>query len=75
MCSAVCADEKHRVLGWGVEQQTAFKQLKQSLIKEGNAIKHIDPARELILYTDWCVHGIGAILGQVDDNGSEYMCA
>jgi len=35
----------------------------------------VDPERELIVHTDWSVHGIGAVLGQRDDEGQEYLCA
>jgi hypothetical protein len=28
-----------------------------------------------LLHTDWSNHGIGAVLGQVDDDGQEYLCA
>ncbi len=41
----------------------------------GKAIKHIDPTRGLILHTDWFKLGIGAVLGQVDADGNEYMVA
>lgn len=76
MCAPLYALLKNKVVWvWGVEQQTAFENLKQALIKEGNALKHIEPDRELVLHTDWCVHGAGAILGQTDDDGNEYMCA
>ncbi len=52
---------------------------KQNLHKaecavEGRVLRRVDPSKPLILYTDWSVIGIGAILGQADDDGHEYMC-
>ena len=39
------------------------------------AIRRADPTRPYILHTDWSGTGIGAILGQIDDDGNEYMVA
>ena len=38
-------------------------------------MRHQDPNKPLILHTDWSNIGIGAVLGQIDDQGNEYMIA
>jgi len=60
---------------WGPAEQDAFNALKQELCTPGKAIKHIDPENPLILHTDWSKNGIGAVLGQKDEVGNEYMVA
>jgi hypothetical protein len=37
----------------GPEQQMAYDRLKAALCAEGHAIKRIDAALPIILYTDW----------------------
>ena len=35
----------------------------------------MNPQKTLILHTDWSHEGIGAVLGQLDDQSNEYMVA
>ena len=65
--------KKNLTWEWGGEQQTAFDRLKKELCTQGKVLRHQDPNRPLILHTDWSDVGIGAVLGQFDDNGNEYM--
>ncbi|KAK3250458.1 hypothetical protein CYMTET_40162 [Cymbomonas tetramitiformis] len=58
---------------WGKEQDQALQDLKDSLYS-GRCLRPIDYDRPLILYTDWSTYGIGAVLGQKDDDGKEYIC-
>jgi len=60
---------------WDAEQQIAFDTLKAEVSTPGRVLKHQDPNRPLILHTDWSKEGIGAILGQIDEQGNEYMIA
>jgi len=60
---------------WGAEQQVSFDTLKAEVCVEGKVLRHQDPTKPLILHTDWSNVGIGAVLGQIDDSGSEYMVA
>jgi RNase H-like domain found in reverse transcriptase len=60
---------------WGEEQDKAYKAIKQLMTEEGRVLRPIDKDRPLILHTDWSVHGVGAVLGQKDDDGNEYLCA
>jgi RNase H-like domain found in reverse transcriptase/Reverse transcriptase (RNA-dependent DNA polymerase)/Integrase zinc binding domain/PHD-finger/Integrase core domain/C-5 cytosine-specific DNA methylase len=60
---------------WQSTQQAAYQLLKDSLCKEGRALKRYDPSRQLVLYTDWSHHGIGAVLTQNDEHGQEYIVA
>ena len=60
---------------WTQEQDIAFETLRGLMTQPGRVLRAIDPSRELVLHTDWSIHGIGAVLGQLDDDGNEYMCA
>jgi transposase InsO family protein len=60
---------------WGPRQASAYATLKRLMTKPDLVLRPIDPNRPLVLHTDWCVHGIGAVLGQLDDDGHEYLCA
>jgi len=39
------------------------------------SIEYFDPKKPMILHTDWSKLGIGAVLGQVDEDGNDYMVA
>ncbi|KAK3275797.1 hypothetical protein CYMTET_16084 [Cymbomonas tetramitiformis] len=58
---------------WGKEQDESLQQLKDALCS-GRCLRPIDYTKPLILYTDWSKHGIGAVLGQKDEDGTEYIC-
>jgi hypothetical protein len=60
---------------WGEEQQTAWEAAKATLCEEGRALRRFAPNRPTVLHTDWSNHGIGAVLGQEDEDGNEYMVA
>ena len=60
---------------WGPEQQTAFDALKAELCTPGKVLRQAREDRPFILHTDWCLVGIGAVLGQLDDQGNEFMVA
>jgi hypothetical protein len=66
--------QKDKPWRWGPEQQKAYAHLKKEMSTYGRVLRRIDPNRELILHTDWSNHGIGAVLGQKDDDGNEYLC-
>ena len=60
---------------WGPAQEAAFAALKAVFAKEGLILRPIDYSKPLILHTDFSNKGLGAVLGQLDDEGNEYMCA
>ena len=60
---------------WGPEQDAAFAAIKAVFTKSGLVLRPIDYSRPLILHTDFSNKGIGAVLGQLDGDGNEYMCA
>jgi hypothetical protein len=60
---------------WGEARHNAYTKLRNLMTKEGKVLRPTDPRRELILRTDWSNYGIGAMLGQLDDDGNVYMCA
>jgi RNase H-like domain found in reverse transcriptase/Reverse transcriptase (RNA-dependent DNA polymerase)/Integrase zinc binding domain/PHD-finger/Integrase core domain/C-5 cytosine-specific DNA methylase len=59
---------------WGPEQQQSYSTLRELMTQPGLVLRPIDPKRPLILHTDWSTRGIGAVLGQCDDEGREYLC-
>ena len=67
--------KKGVVYQWGAEQVAAYQALKDLMTKPGRVLRPVDPTRPLVLHTDWSVRGIGAVLGQTDEEGREYMCA
>ncbi len=60
---------------WGPEHQAALDNIKSVFTREGIVLRRIDYSKPFILHTDWSKNGMGAILGQCDDDGNEYMCA
>ena len=67
--------KKGVVWTWGEEQQTAWATLKEQLCTEGRALRRYDATRPTVLHTDWSKDGIAAVLGQLDEDGNEYMVA
>jgi Reverse transcriptase (RNA-dependent DNA polymerase). len=66
---------KNQPWEWGEPQRQSYQALKNLMTEPGRILRPIDPKRELTLHTDWSNHGIGAVLGQKDDDGNEYLCA
>jgi len=66
---------KHSPWVWEAEQQETSDRLKAEISTEGRILRHEDPNKPLILHTDWSREGIGAVLGQIDDEGRENMIA
>jgi hypothetical protein len=60
---------------WGPEQRAAYATLKDLMTEPGRVLRAINYDKELILHTDWSCYGIGAVLGQLDEDGNEYLCA
>jgi energy-coupling factor transporter ATP-binding protein EcfA2 len=60
---------------WTAPREQAYQRLKQALCTPGVGLRAPDPEREFILHTDWSTCGLGAVLGQQDDEGNEYMVA
>lgn len=60
---------------WGDSQQVAFDALKAELCVPGKVLRNPRSDRPFILHTDWSTTGLGAVLGQLDDAGNEYMVA
>jgi hypothetical protein len=60
---------------WTALREQAYTRLKLALCTPGVGLRAPDPQREFILHTDWSIGGLGAVLGQLDDEGNEYMVA
>ncbi|KAK3249102.1 hypothetical protein CYMTET_41460 [Cymbomonas tetramitiformis] len=58
---------------WGPEQDESLQKLKDALCS-GRCLRPIDYDKPIILYTDWSKYGIGAVLGQKDEDGVEHIC-
>jgi hypothetical protein len=60
---------------WGHAQAEAYKELKNLMTEPNRVLRSVDANRPLVLHTDWSTYGIGAVLGQLDESGHEYLCA
>jgi hypothetical protein len=59
---------------WSEEAQEAFNTLKEKL-SEFPILKRPNFSKVFILHTNWNALSIGAILGQLDEEGNEYVIA
>jgi hypothetical protein len=66
--------KKDVVWTWSEEAQEAFNTLKEKFL-EFPILRRPDFNKVFILHTDWSALGIGAILGQLDEEGKEYVIA
>ncbi len=66
--------KKDVVWTWSDEAQEAFNTLKEKLSKFP-ILKRLDFNKIFILHTNWSALGIGAIFGQLNEEGKEYIIA
>ncbi len=59
---------------WSEEAQEAFNTLKEKL-SNFPIMTRLDFNKVFILHTNWSAFGIGVILGQLDEEGKEYVIA
>jgi hypothetical protein len=59
---------------WREEAQEAFNTLKEKLL-EFPILRRPNFNKVFILHTDWSALGISDILGQLDEEGNEYVIA
>jgi len=55
---------------WETAEQSAFDTLRQEMCMVGKALRYFNPKKAIIVHTDWSKPGIGAVLGQVDEDGN-----
>jgi hypothetical protein len=60
---------------WTSVEGNALMTLKEKLCDSDCILKRADPQKEFILHTDWSTFGMGAVLGQLDDQGREHIVA
>ena len=59
---------------WTEAHQAAFDKLKQLLCEPGRVLRLYQRDAPTFLYTDWCNHGMGAVLAQINaDTGREHI--
>jgi hypothetical protein len=66
--------KKDVVWTWSEEAQEVFNTLKEKL-SEFPILKRPEFSKVFILHTNWSAFGIGAIIGQLDEEGKEYVIA
>jgi hypothetical protein len=59
---------------WDEKAQEAFNTLKEKFSKFP-ILRRLNFNKVFILHTDWSALGIGAIIGQLDEKGKEYVIA
>jgi len=59
---------------WSEKAQEAFNMFKEKFSKFP-ILKRLNFTKVFILHTDWNAFGLGAILGQLDEEGNEYVIA
>jgi len=52
-----------------------FDRLKSEISTEVRGLWLQDPGKPLVVHTDGSKEGMGAVLGQIDDEGREYIKA
>jgi hypothetical protein len=67
--------QKNVTWSWTSVHRAAYQRLKTELADSTKAIRRPDFTRPFVLHTDFSNYGCGAVLGQVDDKGQEYMVA
>ena len=60
---------------WRPECEVALQAIKDALATPGRGLRRLDTIKPILLYTDWSNHGIGAVLGQAEEDGTESLCA
>ncbi len=66
--------KKDVVWTWSEKAQEAFNTLMEKLSKFP-ILRRLDFSKVFILHTNWSAFGIGAILGQLDEEGKKYVIA
>lgn len=60
---------------WTAVEQQAYDALKHELSDGNKVVRRADFSRTFTLHTDFSNYGCGAVLGQRDDEGKEYIVA
>ena len=66
--------QKKKPWSWGQPQVDAFQHAKE-LLTSSSVLVHFDPSRDLLLAYDASPYGVGAVLSQVMDDGSDQPVA
>jgi hypothetical protein len=66
--------KKDVIWTWSEKDQEAFNTLKEKLL-EFPILRRLDFSKVFIIHINWNALGIGAIIGQLDEEGKEYVIA
>jgi hypothetical protein len=60
---------------WTPAREAAYTDLQDALCTRGLALKHFNPLRPTMVNADLSNHSIRAVLGQLNEEGQEYIVA
>eukprot|EP00798_Chlamydomonas_sp_ICE-L_P007071 gene7071-biopygen16880 len=60
---------------WGPEQAAAMDKIRRLISTPGKVLRRFNVEAHTLIHCDWSKHGLGAVLGQLDAEGLEYLVA
>eukprot|EP00798_Chlamydomonas_sp_ICE-L_P019032 gene19032-biopygen27898 len=60
---------------WGPEHTAAMDAIRRNISTPGKVLRRFDISARTLIHCDWSQHGLGAVLGQLDSDGNEYLVA
>eukprot|EP00798_Chlamydomonas_sp_ICE-L_P016308 gene16308-biopygen25277 len=60
---------------WGPEQAAAMDKIRGLISTPGKVLRRFNVEARTLIHCDWSKHGLGAVLGQLDAEGLEYLVA
>ena len=60
---------------WGPEHTAAMDAIRRNISTPGKVLRRFDINARTLIHCDWSQHGLGAVLGQLDSEGNEYLVA
>eukprot|EP00798_Chlamydomonas_sp_ICE-L_P003120 gene3120-biopygen20874 len=60
---------------WGPEQAAAMDKIRGLISTPGKVLRRCNVEARTLIHCDWSKHGLGAVLGQLDAEGLEYLVA
>eukprot|EP00798_Chlamydomonas_sp_ICE-L_P026360 gene26360-biopygen11318 len=60
---------------WGPEHTAAMDAIRRNISTPGKVLRRFDINARTLIHCDWSQHGLGAVLGQLNSEGNEYLVA